>query len=118
MPALPDDLDAPDAAPTGAALLRRYLFFGWLFRDASRGSLLERRAAWRHNQACAHWLPVYMRRQGVLGALLFGLGLALEELWQWPLASAFFYVPSILTVHVCLVAAVAWLGLKHLPPPA
>lgn len=107
-----------DTPPRFSQLLHRYLFFSWLFRDASRGNLLERRAAWLHNQACACWLPVYMRRHGVLGGLLFGLGLAVEELLHWPLGSAFFYVPCILTVHVNLVAGVAWLGLRRMPPPA
>ena len=37
-------------------LLYRYFFFGWLFRDVTRGNLFERAAAWRHNQAQAHWL--------------------------------------------------------------
>jgi hypothetical protein len=27
-------------------LLYRYFFFGWLYKDVSRGSLLERSAAW------------------------------------------------------------------------
>lgn len=107
----------PAPGPTGLALLWRYLFFGWLFRDASQGSLQERRTAWRHNRACARWLPVYARRHGALGLLLFGLASALETLGQYPLVSAFFYVASILTVPVAVIAGVAWLGLKRLPPP-
>ena len=43
-------------------LLYRYFFFGWMFRDVTRGNLLERSAAWRHNQSQAHWLLTYMRR--------------------------------------------------------
>ncbi len=43
-------------------LLYRFFFFGWLFKDASRGDLFERAAAWRFNQSRAHWLPTHMRR--------------------------------------------------------
>ena len=99
-------------------LLYRYLFFAWLFRDASRGTLFERAAAWRHNQGCAHWLPVYMRRWLWLGLVFFALGWLVEAGLQSPGASACFYVPSILTVHFNVVAGVAWLGLRRLPPPA
>lgn len=38
------------ADPAFRTLLYRYLFFAWLFKDASRGNLFERAAAWRHNQ--------------------------------------------------------------------
>ena len=55
-------------------LLYRYFFFGWLFRDATRGNLFERAAAWRHNQAQAHWLPTYMRRWLVVGLMLCAAG--------------------------------------------
>lgn len=114
----PPTLPSPRAdCPGFAELLRRYLFFAWLFRDASRGSVLERAAAWRHNQACAHWLPVYMRRHLVLGSVLFGLGLLVEQGLHLPVFSSVFYVPGILTVHCNVVAAAAWLGLKLLPPP-
>ena len=43
-------------------LLYRYFFFGWLFKDASRGNVIERAAAWRHNKERAHWLLTYLRR--------------------------------------------------------
>ena len=41
-------------------LLYRYFFFGWLFRDVTRGNLFERSAAWAHNKSQAHWLLTYM----------------------------------------------------------
>lgn len=115
----PSDTPGPPlAAPSGFfQLLYRYLFFAWLFRDASRGNLLERAAAWRHNQGCARWLPVYMRRWLVLGAFFFGSGLVVESLMSLPLLSAFFFVPAILSMHYNVVAGVAWLGLKRMPPP-
>ena len=59
--------------PAFHVLLYRYFFFGWLFRDVNRGTLLERAAAWRHNQAQAHWLGTYVRRWAVSGLLLYAL---------------------------------------------
>jgi len=86
-------------------LLYRYFFFGWLFKDASRGNLFERSAAWRFNQAHAHWLLAY-----TLGGVL-ELGL------NTPGLSVLFYVPSALSVPVNVVIGVLWIGLKALPGP-
>ena len=98
-------------------LLYRYFFFGWLFKDASRGSLLERAAAWRHNKERAHWLLTYMRRWLWFGLLFYGLGGAVELLLNETALSAFFYVPSALSVSVNAVIGAAWLGFKALPGP-
>ena len=98
-------------------LLYRYFFFGWLFRDVTRGSLFERSAAWRHNVAQAHWLPTYMRRWFVVGALLYAAGSFVELVIGAPLASALLYVPSALSVPINAVAIVAWAGLKALSGP-
>ena len=98
-------------------LLYRYFFFGWMFRDASRGNLLERAAAWRHNRAQAHWLFTYMRRWLFSGVLMYALGGFVELVLGAPVLSAFFYVPSALSVPMYAVIAVAWLGLKLLPAP-
>jgi hypothetical protein len=98
-------------------LLYRYFFFGWLFRDASRGNLFERAAAWRHNREQARWLPTYMRRWFWCGALLYGLGGVIEWMLQAPGLSAFFYVPGAMSVPVNAVIGVAWLGLKLIPGP-
>jgi len=98
-------------------LLYRYFFFGWLFRDAGKGTLLERAAAWRHNRTQAHWLPTYMRRWCTCGLLLYSFGAIVELLMAAPTLSAFFYVPGALTVPVNAVIAAAWVGLKILPGP-
>jgi hypothetical protein len=97
--------------PTTSTLLYRYLFYGWLFRDAGRGTMWERAAAWRHNRAQARWLPTYMRRWLVLGGLCFGTAWFIESVLSSPLLSAFFYVPSVISVPVNAVTAVAWIGL-------
>jgi hypothetical protein len=98
-------------------LLYRYFFFSWLFKDVTRGNLLERTAAWRHNQRQARWLLTYMRRWLWCGAVLYGLGHLVELLLNSPGFSAFFYVPASLSVPVNAVLGAAWLGLKALPGP-
>ena len=98
-------------------LLYRYFFFGWLFKDASRGNLLERAAAWRHNREQARWLPTYMRRWLGCGLLLYGLGGLVEWILQSPGLSAVFYVPSAISVPINAVIGATWLGLKALPGP-
>lgn len=99
------------------SLLYRYFFFDWLFRDVRRGTLLERAAAWRHNQSQARWLPTYMRRWLCSGAVLYMLGAFVDVLLAAPLWSAFFYVPSAITVSVNAVIAAAYVGLKVMPGP-
>jgi len=98
-------------------LLYRYFFFGWLFRDVSRGNLLERAAAWRHNQSQAHWLLTYMRRWLWCGVLLYAIGCMVELIAGVPALSALFYVPSALSVPVNAVIGAVWIGLKALPGP-
>ena len=98
-------------------LLYCYFFFSWLFRDVSHGNLLERAAAWRHNQAQARWLKTYLRRWLFLGALLYALGAVTELLLQAPVASAFFYVPMAFSMSVNTVIGVWMLGLKALSGP-
>ncbi len=107
----------PERRPSFSVLLYRYLFFTWLFKDVSRGNLLERAAAWRYNRSQAQWLPTYMRRWSCLGLVLIGFGSMLELAWHAPLLSAFFYVPGLLSFPVNTVIGVAWLGLKHWPAP-
>ena len=103
--------------PALNALLYRYFFFDWLFEDASRGSRLERAAAWRHNCHQARWLPTYMRRWLVCGLVLYCVGGLFEMVLGASLLSMLFYVPSALSVPVNAVIAVAWVGLRTLPAP-
>ena len=120
-------LPIPGAASRGPAftvhelsfrtLLYRYFFFGWLFRDVNRGNLLERAAAWRHNQVQAQWLPTYMRRWVGWGLLFYGIGAAVELLFAQPSISALFYVPSAISVPANAVIAAAWVGFKVMRSP-
>ncbi|MGV3569822.1 MAG: hypothetical protein ACO1PB_04420 [Ramlibacter sp.] len=96
-------------------LLYRYFFFGWLFKDVNRGNLLERAAAWRHNQAQARWLPTYLRRWTWCAVLFYLLGGFAEFVAGAPALSVLFYVPSALSIPVSAVIAAAWVGFKVLP---
>lgn len=99
-----------------SSLLYRYWFYGWLFRDVNRGSRFERHAAWRHNQACARWLPVYMRRWATLGASCAVIGAMLESL-AVPMLQIVFFVPSVVSVSVDAITLAAWVGLKVMESP-
>jgi hypothetical protein len=90
------------------SLLYRYLFYGWLFRDAGRGTVWQRAAALRHNRAQAHWLPTYMRRWLVIGAALFALAWLVEMALPWSALSAILYVPSVLSLPFIVVTALCW----------
>jgi hypothetical protein len=100
-----------------STLLYRYFFFGWLFKDVTRGNLFERSAAWRYNREQARWLPTYMLRWLWSGLLLYAVGGTVELILESPLLSMMFYVPSALSVPVNAVIGAAWVGLKALPGP-
>lgn len=94
-------------------LLYRYLFYGWLFRDVSRGSVFERAQAWRHNREQARWLPVYMRRWMVLAVLWFSAGVIAEVGLDCVWLAALLYMSSALALPFDIVTAVCWLFLTQ-----
>jgi len=94
------------------SLLYRYFLYGWLFRDARRGNLLERFASLRHNREQARWLPTYMRRWLVAGALLFVLAVFCEEHLASPIVAAAIYVPAVLTLPFEVVTLICWAWLR------
>lgn len=98
-------------------LLYRYFFFGWLFKDIDRsgGNLFERAAARRHNHQQAAWLPTYIRRWAISGALLCGAGAVLERLLDAPGAGVAFYMLGAACLSAALAIATAWFGLRRLP---
>ncbi|HSV46323.1 MAG TPA: hypothetical protein VLJ58_11080 [Ramlibacter sp.] len=98
-------------------LLYRYFFFGWLYKDASSGNVLERAAAWRYNREHAHWLLTYLRRWLWCGGVFYALGACAELVLNAPALSAVFFVPGALSVPVNAVIGAAWIGLKALPGP-
>lgn len=99
---------------TFKTLLYRYFFFGWLYKDVSRGNLFERAAALRYNREHAHWLLTYMHRWLWCGLIFYGLG-GFAEVLDAPLVSMLFYIPGALSVPMNAVIGAAWIGLKVLP---
>jgi hypothetical protein len=59
--------------------IRKFLYPIGTFRDASRGSFLERAAAYRHNRAARGCLPQYMRNWLFVAMLLSCVGAGLEN---------------------------------------
>ena len=106
----PPSLSVPTSFST---LLYRYFFYGWLFCDVGRGTVWERAAAWRHNREQARWLPTYIRRWLVIGAGLFAIAWFVERMLLCPVLSAFFYVPSALSLPFNAITAVCWTCLVH-----
>ncbi|PKO30090.1 MAG: hypothetical protein CVU34_20165 [Betaproteobacteria bacterium HGW-Betaproteobacteria-7] len=100
-----------------SSLLYRYFFFTWLYRDVGRGNLLERSAAWRYNQAHAHWLLTYLRRWLVVDGLAFAAGYLSSQAFQGHWVSIPFFVLVSLAMSVIAVIVVAWLGLRLMPGP-
>ena len=94
-------------------LLYRYLFFGWLFRDAAAGSFLERAAARQFNRERRVHLSIYLRRWLVLVVVSYALGIAAESQLAQGLAAALCY--SVTTVSLAIAASIArsWLVLKY-----
>ena len=91
----------------------RYFFFDWLFKDVNRGSVFERSAAARWNKDHAFYLFTYLRRWAFLTVLFYLLGACFELLLQLPVVSAFFYVPSAVSIVFQSVIGVmiAWFKL-------
>lgn len=89
----------------------RYLFYGWMFRDANCGTALERSMALRHNQAQAKWIPVYLLRWLVIGALLWPVEQVSERMGALAL-SVMLTLGLIYVVMHLLLAMVCWAFLR------
>ncbi len=97
--------------------LYRYFFYGWLFRDAADGSELGRASALRHNRDRAHWLPVYLRRWAVGGALIWACENASERVFGNAVLAAVFALALVWVVLFLLVTVVSWAFL-HVSRPS
>ena len=90
-------------------LLYRFLFFDWLFADASAArSNVERHAARQHNRRMCRYLPIYLRRWSFLTALDFALGCVFERGLQAQLLSAWFFTWSCVSFAAVVVITAAW----------
>lgn len=95
-------------------LLYRYFFFsGWLFRDASSGTFMERAAALQFNRERCGYLPIYLRRWMVMLVVSYGLGTLLEATFAPGVAAALCY--GLTTVSMAVSASIArcWLLLRY-----
>lgn len=105
----------PDAAALPLLTLwYRFIFFGWLFRDANTAAnLYERHAMLQHNRRMRRYLPTYLRRWSLLTLFDFGLGLLFERALQASVLSAWFFTWSCVTLTGMVVISVAWLLLAN-----
>lgn len=92
--------------------IHRYFFYGWLFRDASSGSDLERAAALRHNRPSAKWLPTYLLRWSVLGSMLFATETWVERSLASTVISAVLAVGLVFVIVFLVVTTLSWAILR------
>jgi hypothetical protein len=111
--------DRPAGARSGSGSLHvalyRYFFYHWLFRDASRGSDLERAAALRHNRASARWLSTYLRRWSVSGALIAALEAWAEHVLDNVVLAAALAVALVGVIVFLVVTTLCWSILRAGP---
>jgi hypothetical protein len=89
-------------------LCHRFFFYGWLFRDASAGTFLERAAALAHNKEQSKWLPTYLRRWILLGGLLLAMAAFCEDVLISPILTASFCVLTTVTIAFDAITAACW----------
>jgi hypothetical protein len=94
-------------------LLYRYFFFGWLFRDASAGSFLERAAARQFNRERRIHLPTYLRRWLGLVVLSYALGALVESQLAPGVAAGLCYGVTTISLAITACIARSWLLLKY-----
>jgi hypothetical protein len=95
-------------APSDYALLHRFFFYGWLFRDASAGTFLERAAALAYNREQSKWLPTYLVRWLVMAGVLLSAGTFCETTLGSTALSVPFYLLTTITVAFNAVTAACW----------
>ncbi len=106
--------DAAVAEMPFRTLLYRFMFFDWLFRDASAArNLYERHAVLQHNRRMCKYFPTYLRRWSFLTAFDFGLGCLFERALQASVLSAWFFTCSCVTLTGMVVMSVAWIFLAN-----
>lgn len=99
--------DGPGTRPLGRSVYR-YFFFGWLFEDANAGSGKERALALQHNREMARWLPTYMLRWLVVGAVTSAVQLICERWLAIPVLSAALTIAFCFAAYVLMMTVVFW----------
>lgn len=100
------------AAARGLALVHRYFFYWWLFRDASAGTYWERAAALAHNRKHADWLLRYVVRWLAVAILLLALARFFELLFASRILSASLCLLAVVAVARIALTAACWLLLR------
>ena len=108
------ELPHPDRGPAEPflSLLYRYFFFDWLFQDVTRGTLLERAAAWRFNCESRRHLLVYLRRWIFVFVAGYALGVLFEHACELYYAAACFYSSSCVSASVIFIILLSWFTLR------
>lgn len=107
--------------PSRHIALFRYLWPFWLFRDASRGDLYARAAAYRHNRTMRVHLPAYLKRWGIGSVATLGIAVQLAALSSpgTPKPDVFLLMAAasgmLFAIEVCflLTTAYIYLYLSH-----
>jgi hypothetical protein len=90
------------------SVMHRYFFYGWMFRDASRGNFWERAAALAHNRQQSRWLPTYLARWIAITAVLMAMGGFCEVVLSSHFLSVPFYLLMTVAVAYNMVTAACW----------
>jgi len=86
--------------------LRRSLWPVGLFRDASRGTFLERAAAYRYNRAARACLPRYMNNWLMVAAILSTAAVGLENAHNLPAAVLCWVLVTYTATELAVLSAV------------
>ena len=95
---------APDYST--AYLLYLYFWPFWMFKDANKGTLLERAAAYRHNREKRVFLPGYIAKWSVIFVVFLSTTLFFDELGRT--ATNVSYSCSVLACGAGIMAAWAF----------
>jgi len=84
----------------------RFLWPVGIFRDASKGNLFERAAAYRHNREARGRLPYYMNNCLMASALLYSAGVALENAHTLPAAALCWILMTYTITDLVILSAI------------
>lgn len=102
-----------DTHPPPSVALFRYVWPFWLFKDASRGDMYTRAAAYRYNREMRVHLPVYLLRWTVGSALTLGIAQQVAALSSGTALPDVFVVAAamigmLFATEICLLLVMAY----------
>lgn len=86
--------------------IRKSLWPVGVFRDASKGNLLERAAAYRHNRAARSCLPRYMNNWLMVAAVLSTAAVGLEDTHNLPAAILCWLLVTYTVTELAVLSAI------------